>query len=147
MSKHRSALRRYFASNGVAAIVAMGIVASVPALAADVLGLYVGGAVGQAHVEADNLPNPDTAFGSPSTIGDFKEHHLAYKVMVGLRPISLVGAEVAYVDFGHPSGSVGAIPPGGAVPISADVKIKGSAAFGVLYLPVPVVDIYVKAGL
>jgi hypothetical protein len=54
--------------------------------------------------------------------------------MVGLRPISLVGAEVAYVDFGDPNGTVGTIPLGGAVPISADVKMKGAAAFGVLYL-------------
>jgi hypothetical protein len=67
--------------------------------------------------------------------------------MVGLRPISLVGAEITYMDFGHPSGTVGTIPLGGAVPISGDVKMKGSAAFGVLYLPVPVIDIYVKAGL
>jgi len=58
-----------------------------------------------------------------------------------------VGAEITYMDFGHPSGTVGTIPLGGAVPISGDVKMKGSAAFGVLYLPVPVIDIYAKAGL
>jgi opacity protein-like surface antigen len=30
---------------------------------------------------------------------------------------------------------------------SADVRMKGSAAFGILYLPVPVVDVYLKGGL
>ena len=147
MNKIRSALGWYSVSSIAAAIVGVSIVSSAPTLAADLLGLYVGGAVGQAHVQADNLPNPDTAFAGPSSIGNFRENHSAYKFMVGLRPISLVGAEVAYVDFGHPSGTVGTIPLGRAIPISADVKMKGSAAFGVLYLPVPVVDIYVKTGL
>jgi opacity protein-like surface antigen len=36
-------------------------------------------------------------------------------------------------------------PAGNAV--SGDVAMKGSAAFGVLYLPVPILDVYVKAGL
>jgi opacity protein-like surface antigen len=130
-------------------ILALSIVASAPTWAADPLGLYVGGAVGQAHVQADNLPNPDAVSGFPSSIASFRENHTAYKFMVGLRPISLVGAEVAYVDFGHPTGTVGTLTLAGTipVPISADVKMKGTAAFGVLYLPVPVVDIYLKAGL
>jgi hypothetical protein len=59
--------------------------------------------------------------------------------MVGFRPIRLVGAELAYLDFGHPSRHVGFIP--------TDVSMRGAAALGILYLPVPVVDIYVKAGV
>lgn len=70
--------------------------------------------------------------------------------MAGLRPISLVGAEVEYFDFGHPSEFAGTIPSGlvgvPSFPVSADVKVKGSAAFAVLYLPVPVVDVFVKLG-
>jgi hypothetical protein len=92
-------------------------------------------------------PTPSLAWAVHRPLENFRENHSAYKFMVGLRPISLVGAEITYMDFGHPSGTVGTIPLGGAVPISGDVKMKGSAAFGVLYLPVPVIDIYAKAGL
>jgi opacity protein-like surface antigen len=105
------------------------------AMAEDLLGLYVGGAVGQSRVEASTSP----FYGGYIPAQDFRENHSAFKVMVGVRPISLIGGEVAYVDFGHPSGSLFGYP--------ADASIKGAAAFGVLYLPVPLVDIYVKAGL
>jgi opacity protein-like surface antigen len=98
------------------------------ALANDLLGLYVGGAVGQSQVEA-NVP----------TVGDFKENHSAFKVIAGIRPISLIGAELSYIDFGHPSGNINGVP--------SDVSEKGADAFAVLYLPVPVVDVFVKAGL
>ncbi len=69
------------------------------ASAADPLGFYLGGAIGQSHVRAD-----EEAFGS--SLG-FDEHHNAWKLLVGLRPISLLGAEFEYVDFGHPSASLG----------------------------------------
>ena len=46
------------------------------------------------------------------------------------------------MDFGHPSRS---FSPGSTT--SADVKMSGAAAFGMLYLPVPVVSVYAKAGL
>jgi opacity protein-like surface antigen len=62
--------------------------------------------------------------------------------MAGVRPIPLLGAELAYVDFGHPHQALSTGVVG-----SADVRMKGSAAFGILYLPVPVVDIYLKGGL
>jgi opacity protein-like surface antigen len=97
-------------------------------LADDLLGLYIGGAVGQSQVEA-NVP----------TVGDFKENHSAFKVIAGIRPISLIGAEFSYIDFGHPSGNINGVP--------SDVSEKGADAFAVLYLPVPVVDVFVKAGL
>jgi opacity protein-like surface antigen len=116
--------------------------------AEDAPGLYLGAAFGQAKVEARDLPNPLT--GAPA-FGNFKENHSAYQVTAGARPIPLVGAELAYFDFGHPQANVGSIPnpfvgaAGNAV--SGDVRMKGSAAFGILYLPVPILDVYVKAGL
>lgn len=98
------------------------------AIAADMVGVYVGGAVGQGRIDA-TVPYVD----------GFRENHTAFKLMVGVRPISLVGAELAYLDFGHPSRITGFIP--------TDVSMKGAAALGILYLPVPIVDIYAKAGL
>lgn len=105
------------------------------AAADNLLGLYVGGAIGQAQVEASA---PFTTIAIPSP-GEFKENHSAYKFMVGIRPISSVGAEVEYLNFGNPSGTTFTYP--------ANASIKGEAAFGMLYLPIPVIDIYVKAGL
>jgi hypothetical protein len=108
------------------------------AMAEDVLGLYVGGAIGQSRVEATGQ-RIDAVGNVYDDTGRFKQNHSAFKMMVGIRPISLLGAEVAYTDFGHPSGGFGAYP--------ADVSMKGASAFGVLYLPVPIVDVFLKAGV
>jgi opacity protein-like surface antigen len=97
-------------------------------LAEDLLGPYVGGAAGQSQVEA-----------AAPYAQNFREIHSAFKFIVGIRPISLVGVEVAYDDFGRPNRRNGEL--------ATDVKMKGESAFGVLYLPVPIVDIFLKAGL
>ena len=108
------------------------------AVAEDLLGLYVGGSIGQARVEGsasqvlgDIAPTTDTE--------NIDKKHTAWKTMLGVRPISLLGAEIDYVDFGKPSGTLFGNP--------ANISIKGAAGFGVLYLPVPIVDVYVKAGI
>lgn len=106
----------------------------------DLLGLYVGGAVGQARVEASPGPLMNSGAGGSTLVGagNFAENHAAYKFMAGIRPVPIIGAELEYIDFGRPSGNLGAVP--------ANVNLKGAAAFAVAYLPVPVVDIIVKAG-
>jgi len=96
--------------------------------ATDPVGFYIGGAVGQSRVDASLPINTD-----------FRETHAAFKVLAGIRPISLIGAEFAYVDFGHPTRHDGFLV--------SDVRMKGESAFGVLYLPVPLIDIFLKAGL
>ncbi|HKC15445.1 MAG TPA: outer membrane beta-barrel protein [Steroidobacteraceae bacterium] len=111
----------------VAAVWCSGVL-SLPGRAADLVGLYAGGAFGQAQVEA----------GTPS-FGSFKNDHSAYQLMVGLRPLAPFGVELAYLDFGHPSARVGGWP--------TDLKMAGTAAFAVMYLPLPVLDLYAKAGL
>lgn len=108
------------------------------AVAEDLLGLYVGGAMGHSRVEATG----QTIYSAGNVYydtGSFNENHLAFEGMVGIRPISLIGAEVSFTDFGHPSGSFNAY--------SADVSMRGVSAFGVLYLPVPIIDVFLKAGV
>jgi opacity protein-like surface antigen len=107
------------------------------ATAEDLLGMYVGGAIGQAQVSAYADSASFAPIASDGT-GEFSEKHAAFKALVGFRPISLFGAELEYVDFGHPSGSLFDYP--------ANSSIKGAAAFGLLFLPVPIIDIYMKAG-
>ena len=107
--------------------------------AADLLGLYVGGAIGQSEV-AESVPNPFVPIaGIPVQASDtFKEDHTAFKVMVGLRPFPLLGAELSYMGLGHPAGSLFDRP--------ANASMTGESAFGVVYLPIPVVDVFAKAG-
>jgi hypothetical protein len=128
-------MRRFFLANVAAcfrpSVAAALMLTAVPfrwAHAENLLGLYVGGAVGQARVEA-----------SAPYVPNFHENHSAFKVMVGVRPISLVGIEIAYDDFGHPNQQSGFL--------ATNVSMKGESAFGVLYLPVPIVDVFLKAGL
>lgn len=101
--------------------------------AADLFGLYVGGAVGEAGVNSQQSIN--------SALYDFDVHHSAWKVMLGVRPISLVGAEVEYLDFGQPH-------QGNGLGITS-VNDKAAALFGLLYvpLPVPYFDLFGKVGL
>jgi hypothetical protein len=108
----------------------LGAAAANAAFADNLLGLYVGGAAGESRVEADS---------GGYTTGSFKANHSAFKVMLGVRPISLVGVEVSYIDFGHPEGSLGGE--------SADVNLTGAAAFAIVYLPIPLIDVYGKLGL
>jgi opacity protein-like surface antigen len=119
---------------GVRCVVAVCLGAVAGVAAANPLGPYVGLGIGQADIRSDAA-----AFGSSLR---FDEHNSAWKVMAGIRPISLVGVEVEYINFGHPHGTTS---DGTAV----DVNQKAVAAFGVLGLPLPIpfLDIYGKAGL
>jgi hypothetical protein len=93
----------------------------------------VGGAIGEADV------NSQQSFNSVPL--DFDVHHNAWKVMLGVRPISLVGAEIEYLDFGEPHRNT--------VPGITSVKDKAAALYGLLYapLPVPYFDVFGKVGL
>lgn len=111
---------------------------------ANPLGLYVGAAYGQAHIRAE-LDGLSGANGSLGNLGRFDDTHSAFQAMLGIRPLSLIGAEVIYMDFGSSSIRGPGAPASG---ISEEqVSQKGAAAFAMLYLPVPVIDVYLKAGL
>jgi hypothetical protein len=119
-------MRHLFILGAIAAIA----LNSVSAHADDAIGLYAGGAAGQANVQAS-----DSHFSGDS----FKENHTAFKVMVGVRPLPTVGGELEYIHFGHPDGMIDNQP--------ADVNMRGAAGFAVFYLPIPVVNLYGKIGL
>jgi len=118
----------------------------------DPLGFYIGGAYGQAHIRAqlEGL----TLSGNTVT-GGFDANHSAYQAMLGIKPLPFLGAELTYVDFGqsavgNPSFSTSNVlplPPGPPVPTAVQVSQKGEAAYALLYLPVPIIDVYVKGGM
>lgn len=117
--------------HGLAALLAIGAlgVVSAPA-AAQVPGVnfYIGAGIGQSDVDL----NADD-------IGalDFDAKDAGWKLIGGVRVASMLGAELEYIDFGKPNGD------------DSSVDYKGIAAFGLLYapLPLPILDLYAKAGL
>jgi Outer membrane protein beta-barrel domain len=112
--------------------------ASTAALADNPVGFYLGAGVGYSTVRSD-----DPAYGLP---GYFNDHQTAWKVIAGVRPIPILGAEFEYIDFGHPSNSYGS---SGFSYYGLDSHPRASALFGVGYLPLPIpfIDIYGKAGI
>jgi hypothetical protein len=109
------------------------------AVAEDLMGLYIGGAIGQSRVEEATETACQCDLFPEIVTEQFDKTHLAFQAVLGARPISLVGAEIDYIDLGKPDGQAFGFP--------ASASIKGVAGFGVLYLPVPVVGIYLKAGV
>jgi outer membrane protein with beta-barrel domain len=142
---------RWFASTATTALVlALGRI--VPASASDLLGLYAGAAFGQTDVRANEVYFP-----VPQSNGiplGFSEHATGWKVLAGIRPISLIGVELEYADFGHPS----ALTPAPAsfsnifsnlLGIRADAHPTATSLSGLLYAPVPLplLDLYGKVGI
>ena len=109
------------------------------ALGDDVLGFYVGGAVGEGHVRTAQEINGDTAYDYR-----FDAQHSAWKVFVGIRPITPLGVELGYTDFGNPSAGLSNVLFGGLS--RADQKAVTLFGLGYLPLPVPFLDVYGKAG-
>lgn len=148
--KNRSALAAIFLRSALApAALLLGSLGAVTAAQADPLDLYLGAEFGQSHIRAqlDGLSGPS---GPLNSLGSFDSTKSAYQAMLGVRLISFLGAEVDYLDLGQQSVRGPGQPVSGEAGsyVSAEqVSQKGEAAFGMLYLPVPVIDVYVKAGL
>lgn len=108
--------------------------AAAGARADDLLGYYVGGTYGKATVDA-----------STGLVSGFGIKSSAYSIIAGWRPIPELSAELQYLDFGHSSGM--SVYKNSNVPLTNSASRKGEGVFGILYLPTPIVDFYMKAGL
>jgi hypothetical protein len=115
------------------------------ATAQDPFGLYVGGAVGEATLRSGNVPYLQALLGT--TPAAFSAHDAGWKAVIGVRPISFAGAELEYIDFRRVHGSI----PGTFLigNVQGDLHSNAAALFGVAYLPLPVplLDVYAKAGV
>ena len=69
----------------------------------------------------------------------------SWKAFAGVRPLDWLAAELDYVDLG--SGSSTTSSSAGNVTAHADGKALAAYAVGFLPIPLPVVDVYGKAGL
>jgi opacity protein-like surface antigen len=130
----RSAFTKHFQGIRALNLVVLMLIAMPfpPSHAEDFLGAYVGGAVGRADVEVDQI--------GVVPLG-FDKQHLGWKLLFGGRPISVLGAEFDYINFGHPSTVIGNV--------NTDAQTRGAAVFALGYLPVPLplLDVYGKVGL
>jgi hypothetical protein len=120
----------------IAALAAGLALGSQVARADDPLGFYLGGAIGQGNVRLDQSVS--------DTVNSFDEHHSGWKAMIGVRPISVFGAELEYIDFGKPT--TVSTSAGGTT--QTEAQSKAAALFGMVYLPLPVpfLDVFGKAG-
>lgn len=121
---------RHGLRHGIAALAALGALglAATPAHAQmPGVDLYLGAGIGQSNADI-----------SANDLGavDFDKKDMGWKIFGGLRA-TMFGAELEYIDFGKPNGS------------DSEVDYKGLAAYGLVYLPLPLpmLDIYAKAGI
>jgi hypothetical protein len=100
------------------------------------LGFYVGGSVGRSDVR--------TSIGS-FPLYSFDETDTAWKALVGLRPIPLISAELAYLDFGHPTSSTNLGPD----TLQANALQRAATLSGMVFapIPLPVLDLYARVGI
>jgi opacity protein-like surface antigen len=108
-------------------------------LADDHLEFYLGAAIGESHVRTAQEILGDTGYDYK-----FDEQHSAWKVNVGIRPISPLGVELGYIDFGNPSSGQTLSGFGGLT--EADERAWTLFGLGYLPLPVPFLDVYAKLG-
>jgi hypothetical protein len=105
------------------------------------LGLYAGAGVGRSSLNQTDLDQFSSDF-----------HHidgqpLGWNAVIGIRPLSFVGAEVEYIDFGNTR--TGVLPTYYANQfLGADVRDQAAAVFAVGYLPLPIpwMEPFVKLG-
>lgn len=105
---------------------------------------YIGASYGHADIKARDSTLISIA-GVPSpSLGSFDLSRSAFQVSAGIRALEMLGAEIDYFDLGSGSASPSWSGPGSLQ--GAHVSQKGEAAFAVLYLPIPLIDVYFKAG-
>jgi len=106
--------------------------------------VYVGAAVGKGNLRSSVTLSEQPI--SPAVRNyEFDGRHTVWKVLMGVRPIPLAGAELEYLDFGH----LHVDSMSGGLPLRSDARMKGAAAFAVGYLPlpIPILDVYGKLGV
>jgi hypothetical protein len=124
-----------------ALLCACAALAAAPALADNPLGAYVGAGVGQSNIGHND-------YYDYGYYGGYRDHDAAWKAIIGIRPLPIVGAEVEYIDFGSGNGNSGYY--GSSYFYSnASSHPKATVLYGIGYLPLPLpfLDVYGKAGV
>jgi opacity protein-like surface antigen len=119
-----------------------------PVLAADPLGLYIGAGAGHSQVRIDL---DFGVFGTPGISGplDVTPGATGWKLIAGIRPLSVIGAEVEYIDFGSAGATAGPAAQAAYFGAATTSHPKSPALFAIGYLPIPLpyLDVFAKAGV
>ncbi len=129
-------------SAALLAAAALGTVgASTQAFADNPLGAYVGVGVGQSNVGSDRTYD----YGY---YGGYHDHDATWKLMAGIRPLPIVGAEIEYIDFGSGNGDSGYYG-NNYFYSNASSHPKATVLYGMGYLPLPLpfLDVFGKLGV
>ena len=130
------------------AIIAAGVLvaAATPAWADNPLGLYVGAGIGVSNVGNNYSSNYCNCYPYGYYGGYNNNNNVAWKVMLGMRPVPVIGAEVEYLDFGSSNGNDGYY--NSYYDYGANTHPKATMLFAVGYLPIPVpnLDVFGKLG-
>ncbi len=138
---HRSSLAAL-----AAALIGVTVAGTPQACATNLFNLYAGAAYLRTNLRGrDSSPIP---FAGSGPLNPFDRSDSGYQFTLGARGLEFLGAELDYFDLGNGSVS-NAYAFGGNTGTVTDAHLaqKGEAAFAVLYLPVPIVDVYLKAGV
>jgi opacity protein-like surface antigen len=125
-------VRRPLRRASFASLAVLGLSVSA-ARADDLIGPYVGVGFGKATLEV-----------STQLVENFGSDHSAFKLILGWRPISEMAFELEYLDLGHQTGT--STYPNSDTSLSTTASLKGFGGFGLLYLPTPIVDFFLKGG-
>ncbi len=126
-------------------IAVVGCGTSSDALADNALGFYLGAGAGESHLRTGaEVIDPPSGISGGSDYR-FDAHHSAWKVIAGIRPLSPLGVELQYMDFGK--ASTGVAPTGGGTLLAAQAAAVTVFGLGYLPLPVPFLDVYGKLGV
>jgi len=117
---------------------------SASAFADNPLGFYLGAGLGESTVRSDNY---GYGYGAYNDYYGYGDHHFAWKAVAGIRPISIIGAELEYLDFGHPGSDSGYYNSFYYYGPDSHPRAVTAFAVGYLPLPLPFIDIYGKAGV
>jgi opacity protein-like surface antigen len=113
------------------------------------LGFYIGAGFGLSKVRT-HLDFGDLGVGYPGPYS-VSGGATGWKVMVGIRPLTFLGAELAYIDFGSVTGvaSTPAVPDRGVESVTTRSHPTAAAFYAVGYLPIPIphLDVFAKAGV
>lgn len=104
------------------------------------LAFYFGGAVSRTDIRVDQVPDSPLSAWSPKTNG--------WKVFVGWRPVSLLGFEASYRDFGSETAMASTQFTGYTATYTGRVHATATTLQGLLYAPIPLpfLDVYGKVG-
>jgi hypothetical protein len=111
--------------------------------ATDLLKFYLGASLGRADLRA-RYP---ALIAIPTGVADgsFSRADTAWQLTGGIRTLEVLGVEVDYFDLGDGAATVAS--PGPDTVADAHLSQSGEAAFAVFHLPIPLVDVYFKAGI